>query len=307
MKRYLLVVLLACCVISVSAQRTTQDVLYLKNGSVIKGSILPSAEGTTKIQTKDGSVFVYKIEEVEANKVEEITHINGKKVLNYPKHSLGIRGGLLYSAINTGELFGDDIIKQNGVGFHIGGIYEVAMNKRHRWFFQTGIDFQYTRILSSGEFSGRFDPNTDGHTCYDVAGNMLALNVPMMFSCKFQLKDKVGLYPSFGFSHAIGLAGTISGYSDYVRYNPYYDKWEADKGEWTHSVFETYIEDKPKYEPDYFPYENYRFNLRLELNAHVRNVVMGFNVELPVLGTGGRSIIFKEGVVNLGVTVGYNF
>lgn len=41
------------------------DVVYLKNGSVIKGIIIEQIPNEKlKIQTKDGSVFVYKMEEV---------------------------------------------------------------------------------------------------------------------------------------------------------------------------------------------------------------------------------------------------
>lgn len=42
------------------------DVLYLKNGSVIRGMIFEQIPNVSiKIQTKDGSIFVYKMEEVE--------------------------------------------------------------------------------------------------------------------------------------------------------------------------------------------------------------------------------------------------
>jgi sRNA-binding regulator protein Hfq len=41
-------------------------VVYLKNGSIIKGQIIEQIPGSTiKLQTKDGSVFVYKVDEIE--------------------------------------------------------------------------------------------------------------------------------------------------------------------------------------------------------------------------------------------------
>lgn len=43
-----------------------QDVVYLKNGSVIKGSVLEIVpEQSIKIQTSDGSIFVYQMNEVD--------------------------------------------------------------------------------------------------------------------------------------------------------------------------------------------------------------------------------------------------
>lgn len=42
------------------------DVIYLKNGNVIRGMIIEQTPNVSiKIQTKDGSIFVYKMEEVE--------------------------------------------------------------------------------------------------------------------------------------------------------------------------------------------------------------------------------------------------
>ena len=42
------------------------DVIYLKNGSVIKGMITEQIPNVSiKIQTKDGSIFIYKMEEIE--------------------------------------------------------------------------------------------------------------------------------------------------------------------------------------------------------------------------------------------------
>ena len=52
--------------LSMYAQNNTQDVVYLKNGGMIKGVIIEQVPGVSlKIQTADGSVFVYPIEEIE--------------------------------------------------------------------------------------------------------------------------------------------------------------------------------------------------------------------------------------------------
>ena len=49
------------------------DVVYLKNGSVIKGKIIEMTPGETiKIETADGSVFVYEMTEVERITKENI-------------------------------------------------------------------------------------------------------------------------------------------------------------------------------------------------------------------------------------------
>ncbi len=43
-----------------------QDVVYLKNGSIIRGMIIEQIPGISlKLETRDGNVFVYKMEEIE--------------------------------------------------------------------------------------------------------------------------------------------------------------------------------------------------------------------------------------------------
>jgi len=52
--------------------QATVDVVYLKNGSVIRGMIIEQVPNESlKIQTRDGSVFVYAISEVEKITKEE--------------------------------------------------------------------------------------------------------------------------------------------------------------------------------------------------------------------------------------------
>lgn len=54
-------------------QTTFQDVLYLKNGSIIHGVIIEQVPNQSiKIQTNDKNVFFYKIEEIEKITKEEI-------------------------------------------------------------------------------------------------------------------------------------------------------------------------------------------------------------------------------------------
>jgi hypothetical protein len=54
------------------AQTQTRDVLYLKNGSVIKGTVTEMNPSTgIKIKTADGSLFVYKMDEILKTEKEE--------------------------------------------------------------------------------------------------------------------------------------------------------------------------------------------------------------------------------------------
>ena len=58
---------------NLEAELEEQDVLYLKNGSIIRGKIVEMLpDKTVKIRTADGSLFVYQITEVEKIVMEEV-------------------------------------------------------------------------------------------------------------------------------------------------------------------------------------------------------------------------------------------
>ncbi len=45
---------------------SAQDVVYLRNGSMIRGSVLEQEIGkSVKVQTQDGSIYIYSMGEVE--------------------------------------------------------------------------------------------------------------------------------------------------------------------------------------------------------------------------------------------------
>lgn len=59
-------VLLSLCAASLTAQIATEDVVYLKSGGVMRGTILELVpERSVKLQTQDGNVFVYLMADVE--------------------------------------------------------------------------------------------------------------------------------------------------------------------------------------------------------------------------------------------------
>ena len=66
MKKFLLVCLVALVSSTGFAQNSNlQDVIYLKNGSVIRGAIIEQVPGESlKIETRDGNVFVYQMDEI---------------------------------------------------------------------------------------------------------------------------------------------------------------------------------------------------------------------------------------------------
>ncbi len=64
MKRILIIFLMLMVSVALKAQTTLQDVVYLHNGSVIRGTLIEQVPNV-KIRTSDGSVWVFKQEEVD--------------------------------------------------------------------------------------------------------------------------------------------------------------------------------------------------------------------------------------------------
>lgn len=79
-----------------SAQKS-KDVLYLKNGSIIFGKLIEIKDGQYKIQTSDGSTFLYKTDEVDRF-AKESPQFDGRKLNGF---SFAMEAGLLAGAQHT--------------------------------------------------------------------------------------------------------------------------------------------------------------------------------------------------------------
>ncbi len=85
--------MLTFIVLPMSAQKT-KDVIYLKNGSIIYGKLLEISDNQYKIQTSDGSLFIYSSEEVDKF-VKETPRFDGRKVNGV---GFALEAGLLIGA-----------------------------------------------------------------------------------------------------------------------------------------------------------------------------------------------------------------
>jgi sRNA-binding regulator protein Hfq len=75
--KYLLTIGLLTCFINADAQYY-EEVVYLTNGSIIRGEVIEQTKETIKIQIEGGSILVYKMDEVERI-VKEEKKIKSKK------------------------------------------------------------------------------------------------------------------------------------------------------------------------------------------------------------------------------------
>jgi len=74
-KRMLSILLISVVTATLSAQQVLVDVVYLKNGSIIKGTIIEQVPGETiKLKTADGSIFVYNMSEIKKITKEQVNN-----------------------------------------------------------------------------------------------------------------------------------------------------------------------------------------------------------------------------------------
>ena len=78
MKKHLAILIMLIFILFPLSAQKTKDVLYLKNGSMIYGKLMEITNNEYKIQTADGSTFIYSLPEVEKF-VNETPKFDGRK------------------------------------------------------------------------------------------------------------------------------------------------------------------------------------------------------------------------------------
>jgi hypothetical protein len=95
-KLFIFLTLLIVIGFSLSAQRT-KDVLYLKNGSMVYGKLVEIKDDQYKMQTAEGSIFIFKTDEVERF-AKESPNYDGRKKSGF---GFALEAGLLVGSQET--------------------------------------------------------------------------------------------------------------------------------------------------------------------------------------------------------------
>lgn len=142
MKKYLALLLFALITTVSFGQSNYQDVVYLKNGSIIKGTIIEQVPNKSiKIETADRSVFVYQMDEIEKLTKEVIQGKSGGSLSNSGLQS-GYKGIVeLGYQIGTGD-YGLDRLKLNIInGYQINPYFSLGFGTGLRYYFDAGAAF----------------------------------------------------------------------------------------------------------------------------------------------------------------------
>jgi hypothetical protein len=149
MKKNILFVILLIIITSQAHSQKLKDVIYLKNGSIINGTLVEITDNQYKIKTSDGSLFIFKADEVEKY-AKEIPAYEGRK-----KAGLGLvlEGGFMigsqsseYPTPFSFNFLGTYTLGTTNI-FGLGSGVEF-LGKNY-----TPIFFEYKRILNSKKIS----------------------------------------------------------------------------------------------------------------------------------------------------------
>jgi hypothetical protein len=125
-KLSLLAIMLIITFFNLTAQRK-QDVLYLKNGSIIYGKLLEVIDNQYKIKTAEGSIFVLPSTEVEKFE-NETPFFDGRKKSGF---GFALEGGFLVGAQNS-EF-------RNPFSFNI--LASITSKTRHIFGIGSGVEY----------------------------------------------------------------------------------------------------------------------------------------------------------------------
>lgn len=180
--RYLISILVAGVLLSsvCLAQKTQQDVVYLKNGGIMRGTIIEMIpEKSVKLQTSDGNVHVFEMGEIERiTKEESLTEPEKQE----PQDR--IESWYLYFALGYGKAYYPDALQEAvdelssisgvshvGISIEIPGVYWPLRNKH---------------TILGGSLNGIGDR-------YEGSGNSIQINHYLLsFSAMHFLTGEVG-------------------------------------------------------------------------------------------------------------------
>jgi len=125
-KLVLLVIALIIIGFQLSAQRS-KDVLYLKNGSMIYGKLLEIIDDQYKMQTSDGSIFIFNSSEIEKF-AKALPFFDGRKTEGF---GISLEAGLLVGSQHT----------QYSAPFSFNILVDFTSNTKNITSLGSGIEF----------------------------------------------------------------------------------------------------------------------------------------------------------------------
>ncbi len=210
MKKIVILILMAFVVNVVAFAQTYQEVVYLRNGSVIRGVIVEQIPNVSlKIQTADGSIFAYQMDEVEKiTKELAVTSTKSRNTsafaANGYKMKSGYRGfvdiGYFYGG--SGSVEGDVVALSTTHGYQILPSLFVGAG--------VGLDFYDIDVTFFADVRGTlplrsicqpfFDFKAGYNMGYRSNGEEAGFYLNPSLGCRFAISKTCGINMSVGYA-----------------------------------------------------------------------------------------------------------
>ncbi len=209
MKRIALSLLLAFWGIVFCMAQELQDVVYLKNGSVIRGTVIEEVPGKSlKIQTSDGSIFAYEMSGVEKITKEQSTAYrqrggqgrNGYSILDGNGVKRGYRG--FFDIGYTIGTWGYDVSRMEFAtshGYQFNPYFYAGLGVSYYHQDADLVEIPVFADLRVDILNNWITPYVDfriGYTVYDATGFYMSY----MVGCRFDFGDPVALNFGIGYT-----------------------------------------------------------------------------------------------------------
>ena len=188
MKRLILFLCATLLCGAAALAQTYQETVYLKNGSIIKGTVLEQeAGGNIKIMTSDGSIFVYKSDEVQRITKEAVSSSRSKSSKGTASaDGEAFRGWRVSPGLGIGTTFGDYAMASGvlefGLGKDVSDQIYLGFGAQGSIPFKEGVDPSFSAFLEN------------------------RIYFPSSSSVSFLLRDRLAFHPDFDHdNHSAGL------------------------------------------------------------------------------------------------------
>ncbi len=202
MKKLFLMIVGIFLSVGLFASESTETI-YLKNGSVINGMVVEEIPGVSvKVQTSDGSIFLYQIDEV-----EKITKRGAKSDINLLEPTeikTGYRGSVDFGysfGVGTWRCDRFEILTTHGYQFNP-YFYAGVGTGLNVWFFEdSGMDtgFPLYAKFRCNVLDHKLSPFIDVNIGYSV-GNISGLYFAPSLGVRFTPLSKVGINLHVGYT-----------------------------------------------------------------------------------------------------------
>ncbi len=198
----------------VAQAQQLQEVVYLKNGSIIRGVVIEQVPNESlKIQTADGSIFAYPMDEVEKitkeeyvmpQKEERTKTPREKKEQVVPEHypiQIGVRVGMNFPNIKASYAGSEESGNGTQIGYHVGVIVDIPLYRNY-FYVQPGLYLTQKGYKNWSDYYGEYDDRDCD------SANPTYLEIPILLSGRYTF-DFVQVQFNFGPYLACGLFGNM--------------------------------------------------------------------------------------------------